>query len=312
MCNSFLAGLALFLVSIPSWSAVEPVTPTTPPKIDHARWETYLRYAEGYVADVKFAFEDPKPSSIPGFYEVVVHLSNGPNKLDRVYYVTADGQGIINGTIWNINDGPFASNLKVLPKEGPSFGPADAPVSMVIFSDFQCPFCSELAKTIRKNLPAKYPNKVHVIFVDFPLASMHPWARAAAEGAHCLADQRPDAFWAFHDWIFDHQKEVNADNLRAKTMDLAQQLSLDQTKVGACLDAHTHAAEIDKSVELGRVLEIHQTPTFFVNGRTESGALDWTRIAALIDFELNRPKQFASQANDEKCCEVAIPKVGGK
>jgi protein-disulfide isomerase len=92
---------------------------------------------------------------------------------------------------------------------------------------------------------------------------------------------------------------------------IAKQQSLDEAKVASCLDDHSTAAEIDKSIELARVLQVQQTPTFFVNGRTETGALPWDRLSALIDFELNRPKVFAPPAAG-KCCEVVIPKVGQK
>jgi protein-disulfide isomerase len=288
-----------------------PGAEPAPPKIDKAKWETFLRYAEGYAPAVKFDIGDPTPSPIPGYFQLVVHLSNGESKLDRNYYLAADGNSIVNGTLWDLRQAPFAENLKKLPADGYSFGPADAPVSIVLFSDFQCPYCSELAKTIRTELPKKYGDKVRVIFKDFPLSTRHPWARAAAESSHCLGDQKTAAFWAFHDWIFDHQAEVNAGNLREKTLMIAKQQSLDEAKVASCLDDHSTAAEIDKSIELARVLQVQQTPTFFVNGRTETGALPWDRLSALIDFELNRPKVFAPPAAG-KCCEVVIPKVGQK
>jgi len=293
-----------------SIASLLPGSEPTPPKIDKARWETFLRYAEGYIATVKFDIDDPKPSFVPGFYTVVVHLSNGDSKLDQSYYLSADGNTIVNGTLWDIRQAPFAENLKHLPSDGYSFGRADAPVSIVLFSDFECPYCSQLAKTIREDLPKKYPDKVRVIFKDFPLSAIHPWARSAAESAHCLGDQNADAFWAFHDWVFQHQKEVNAANLRENTMLIAKQQKLDEGKVGACLDTHAPAAEIDKNIELGRVLQVKQTPAFFVNGRPESGAMTWDHFAALIDFELNRPKELTPPV--EKCCEVSIPKVGQK
>ena len=307
--TSLVSGALFFAVAL-SWPAAEPAA-GLPPKIDHAKWEAFIRYAEGYVAAVKFQFDEPKASLVPGFYEVMVHLSNGDGKLDRLYY-TADGQNIISGALWNINQGPFSENLQLLPKDGFSFGPADAPVNLVVFSDFQCPYCSQLAKTIRQDLPKKYGDKVRVIFVDFPLSTIHPWARAAAESAHCLGAQNPAAFWTFHDWIFEHQKETTPSNLRDETMQLAKQQSLDEAKLAACLDTHAPAAQIDKTIQLGHLLQVQQTPTFFVNGRTETGALPFDRLASLIDFELNRPKEFSTPVTAEKCCEVTIPKVGGK
>lgn len=312
MLNLRLASLALFFAFAPNWQAAESTLAPAPPKIDQAKWETFLRYAEGYVADVKFQFEEPKPSFIPGFYQVTIHLSNGGRTLDKIYFVTADGQNIVNGTLWSVDKGPFAQNLKLLPKDGFSFGPPAAPVNIILFSDFQCPYCSELSKTIRQELPKKYGDKVKVTFVDFPLSAIHPWARAAAESAQCLGAQKTDAFWAFHDWIFQHQKDTTPANLRDETLAIAKQQSIDETKLAACLDSHAFAGQIDKSIQLGRTLQVQQTPTFFVNGREETGALPWDKLSALIDFELNRPKEFSAPFDDEKCCEVTIPKVGGK
>jgi protein-disulfide isomerase len=308
MLKTSLAGFALLFFLAYASPAAEP----TPPKIDRAQWETFIRYAEGFLPAVKFEVDDPQPTSFPGFFEVVVHLSSGENKLDRHYFLSADGHSIVNGTLWNLNESPFAESLKLLPKDGYSFGPPDAPVTIVLFSDFECPYCSQLAKTIRTELPKKDADKVRVIFTDFPLSSIHPWARAAAESAHCLADQKLAAFWAFHDWIFEHQKEVNPGNLREKTIDIAKQQSLDEAKVATCLDTHAPAAQIEKSIQLGHLLQVQQTPTFFVNGRIETGALPPDRLSALIDFELNRPKEFSTTTATERCCEVTIPKVGGK
>ncbi len=192
-----------------------PETPSTPaPKIDKQKLETYIRYAEGYSPEVKMAIDDPVPSAFPGYFRVLVHLSAGTHKLDRVYYVTPDGVQFINGSIWKLNESPFLDTLEHLPTDGPSFGPSNAKVTVVVFSDFECPYCRELAKTVRDNIPQKYPNDVRVVFKDFPIDSIHKWARAAAEAAHCLASQKPEAFWAFHDWVFEHQQEVNETNLR--------------------------------------------------------------------------------------------------
>lgn len=299
------AGFAFTLAIAWGSLAADPVTP----KIDKAKWEAFLRYAEGYVAAVKFDIEDAKPTAIPGYFQVAVHLTSGESKLDRIYYTRSDGESMVSGPIWDLRQAPFAENLKLLPTDGYSFGPANSQVTIVVFSDFECPYCSQLAKTVRTELPKKYGEKVHVIFKDFPLNAIHPWARAAAESAHCIGDQNIDAFWAFHDWIFEHQKEVTAGNLREKTMTLAKAQKLDENKLASCLDTHAPAAEIDKSIQTARLLQVQQTPTFFVNGRMETGALPWDRLDPLIEFELGRPKEFSPPAAD-KCCEVTIPKVG--
>lgn len=284
------------------------VAQSGPPKLDKAKVEAYLRYAEGYTDQVKIAIDDPTASPFPGYFRVIAHLTMGQQKVDRIYYVTPDGQDFISGSIWKLTETPFADTLAHLPATGPSFGPADAKVTIVVFSDFQCPYCREFAKTIREALPQKYPKDVRVIFEDFPIEVIHKWARAAAEAAHCLGNQNPAAFWAFHDWIFQHQQEVDPGNLREKSLQIAKEQNLDLPAVGSCIDTHATAQEVNRSLQAGRALEIQQTPTIFVNGRTISGAVAWPTLDKVIQMELNRPKEIAKTA-PENCCEVSIPKT---
>ena len=288
------------------------------PKVDKQALENYVRYAEGYTSAVKFTIDDPQPSAFPGFFRVLVHLSmtsaGGTSKLDRSYYVTGDGRHFINGAIWSLNESPFKETLAHLPADGFSFGPADAKVTLVVFSDFECPFCQGFAKTVRENLPAKYPKDVRVVFKDFPIESIHPWARAAAEASHCFGKQKPDAFWTFHDWVFAHQKEINRDNLRQKVMALGKEQALDADKLGACLDSRATAAEVEESLKAGQGLQIQQTPTLFINGRMEPEALPWPTLDAIVQLELGRPQSIpgpaartGAMAGD--CCAVGIPSV---
>ena len=279
-----------------------------PPKVDKPKLEAYIRYAEGFTSDVQFSIDDPIPSAYKGYFRVVAHLTKGGNRLDRVYYVTPDGQHFLNGTIWDLNDSPFLDTLEHLPTDGPAFGPANAKVTIVVFSDFECPYCRQLAKTLRDNIPQKFPNDVRVIFKDYPIDSIHPWAHAAAEASHCVADQKNTAFWAFHDWIFDHQQEVNQANLREKTLDFAKENGLDTAKLANCIDTHATAAIVEQSLRAGQALQIEQTPTLFIDGRTVGGAISWEQLQSLIDLELKRPANVPGPPV-EKCCEVPISPV---
>jgi protein-disulfide isomerase len=285
---------------------------SVPPKINKPKLEAYIRYAEAFTSDVQFSMDDPVPSAYPGYFRVVAHLTKGRNRLDRVYYVTPDGKHFVNGAIWDLNESPFLDTLEHLPVDGPSFGPADAKVTMVVFSDFECPYCRELAKTVRDNVPQKYPNDVRVIFKDFPIESIHPWARGAAEAAHCIAGQSVPAFWAFHDWIFDHQQEVNAANLREKTLDFGKTQGLDGEKLTGCIDTHASAAAVDQSLRAGQALQIEQTPTMFINGRAVGGSISWPQLASVIDLELKRPAEVPGPSFGAKCCEVPISPVTRK
>lgn len=299
-----MAGVLFSMGAMASTSA--------PPKIDKPKLEAYIRYADAFTPDVHFSIDDPAPSAYPGYFRVVAHLTKGVNRLDRVYYVSADGRQFVNGAIWDLNESPFLDTLEHLPTNGPSFGPAEAKVTIVVFSDFECPYCRELAKTVRDNIPQKFPNDVRVIFKDFPIDSLHPWARAAAEVAHCIADQSVPAFWAFHDWIFEHQQEITPANLREKTLAFAQNQAVDVTRLTGCIDAHASAAAVEQSLRAGEALQIEQTPTLFVNGRTVPGSIPWAQLESIIDLELQRPAQVPGPRFGSKCCEVPISPVTRK
>lgn len=279
-----LAALSICLAS----KAADPV----PPKIDKAKLEAFIRYTEGYTPLVKITIDDPAPSGFGGFLRIAVHLSMGKEqRIDKIYFVSSDGQQFVNGTLWNLQKSPYLDTLLHLPVDGPSFGPVTAPLTMVVFSDFECPYCREFARTMRNEMPKKYPNEVRVIFKDFPIQSIHPWAFAASEASHCIGDKNPTAFWAFHDWIFEHQGEVNAANIREKTVALAKEQGIDSAAVGTCIDSHAKAEEVKTSMKAGEELGIQQTPTFFLNGRTMGGALPWKNLEPVIQLELARPKE---------------------
>lgn len=276
------------------------------PKLDKPKLESYVRYAEGYSNAVRFVIDDPVPSANPGYFRVLVHLTMGASKMDRLYYLTPDGRHFINGSVWDLGESPFKDTLAHLPLDGFSFGPADAKVTIVVFSDFECPFCQTFAKTVRESLPAKYPKDVRVVFKDFPIAAIHPWAHAAAEASHCFGNQSKDAFWVFHDWIFAHQKEITPENLREKVLALGKEKALDTGKLGSCLDTHATAATVNKSIEAGQNLQIQQTPTVFINGRMEPEAVPWPALDAVIQLELGRPVTIPGPTA-AACCEAGIP-----
>lgn len=305
--------MKMFVAALVALGSLVSAAPgNTPPKIDKAKLATYVRYAEAFTPAVKIVVDDPVPSTYPGYYRVIVHVSLGSQTIDRIYYVTPDGQHFINGAIWNLNENPFLDTLERLPETGPSFGPADAKVTIVLFSDFECPFCRALAQTIRENIPKYYPRDVRVIFENFPLVK-HPWAQAAAKAGYCLSEQKTAAFWAYHDWIFAHQQQVTDASAPEKEIDseaagVAKQQGADPVKVANCIETPAAAEAVHKSVRLGQELGISQTPTFFVDGRMVAGSVDWDTLKTLIEMELHRPEGIPGPP-EKNCCEVTIPRV---
>lgn len=296
--RSFLA-LGVFMGTCVA--AAASATPT--PNVDKQKLATYLRYAEGISPNVAIQVDDPQPTKYAGFYVLNVHLSLGTHKEEHRYYITEDGQRVLSGNLWSLNESPFLETLSRLTPNGPAFGVPDAKVTIVVFSDFQCPYCQQLAKTLRANIPQKYPKDVRVVMKNYPIPAIHPWARVAAEAGACMADASTGAFWAYHDWVFEHQGDVNAQYqkdkdkfaayLRNTAGGLAETQKVDAAKVKSCIDSHASADEVNKDIAEGDTLKVGSTPTFFINGRPIPGAISWDQLDTLIQLELNRPKDIA-------------------
>jgi protein-disulfide isomerase len=164
--------------------------------------------------------------------------------------------------------------------ENPVLGPADAPVTVVEFSDFQCPACGHAFPTI-KRLMQQYNGKVRLVFHDFPLP-MHPQAPKAAEAAACAREQ--GKFWEMHDRMFANQQKLAISDLKAA----ASELGMDAAKFGSCLDSGMYAVQVQNNVAEGRKYGVSATPTFFINGRMLSGSAAYQTFSSIIDEELSR------------------------
>ena len=163
----------------------------------------------------------------------------------------------------------------------PSHGPANAPVTIVEFSDFECPFCKNLYPTM-KLVENTYADKVRVVFRQFPLTTLHPNAQKAAEASLCANDQQ--RFWEFHDAMFQDQGNLTVAGLKQK----AVQLNLDEATFGSCLDSGKHAEAVRKDIAEGARLGITGTPATFINGRYLNGALPYADFVKIIEEELQK------------------------
>jgi protein-disulfide isomerase len=161
----------------------------------------------------------------------------------------------------------------------PIRGAAEAPVTLVEFSDFHCPFCSRAQGTLKQVLE-RYPGKVKLVYRDFPLDSLHPQARQAAEAARCANDQ--GKFWDYHDVLYTNSPRGGPDDLRR----YAEQVGLDVAKFQQCVASGVHKAGVQKDVEEGSRLGVTGTPAFFVNGRPLEGAQPVEAFVRVIEEEL--------------------------
>jgi protein-disulfide isomerase len=185
--------------------------------------------------------------------------------------------------------------------DDPAWGPEDAPVTIIEFSDFQCPFCSRFINQTYPQIKQEYEGQVRFVYRDFPLNSIHPWAQKAAEAGECADDQ--GKFWEYHDAIFQAQTSLTQGYETAATAQaadpsagltaavdalkgLAPNLGLDTATFNQCLDSGTHAEEVQKDYQEGITYGVTGTPAFFINGVTVIGAQPYANFKSVIDAAL--------------------------
>ena len=167
----------------------------------------------------------------------------------------------------------------------PAYGKADAPVTVIEYSDFQCPYCSRAAETVTE-IKKKYGSKVRIAFKHFPLP-MHQDAKPAAEASLCVNEQSTDKFWKFHDLAFKNQDKLDKANLEK----YATQAGADMKKYNECVASNKFKSAVEQDMAAGEKVGVRSTPTFFVNGQLVSGALPIDSFSEIIDEELSQKKK---------------------
>ena len=171
--------------------------------------------------------------------------------------------------------------LSVDPGNGPERGAADAPVTIVEWSDFECPYCKRVLPTLERLLE-EYPTEVRLVFRHFPLHAIHPNAQAAAEAAVCAQDL--GAFWELHDLMFEEQDTLSASDLKDK----AERAGLDAEAFAVCMEAEDTPDRVEADRRAGIEVGVNGTPALFVNGRPLAGAVAYEDLAAVVEDEVGR------------------------
>jgi protein-disulfide isomerase len=166
----------------------------------------------------------------------------------------------------------------------PTEGPNDAPVTLVEFSDFQCPYCKGVAPAL-KEVERNYAKKVRIIYRQYPIPSLHPYAPKAAEASLCANEQ--GKFWEMHDAMFDDQTKLGVSDLKQTS----RRLGMDGKKFDSCLDSGKYVEQIQNDQKEGQRSGVNGTPAIFINGvYVDGGAVPYSVLASRIDKELNRAK----------------------
>jgi protein-disulfide isomerase len=285
--------LAPFIaLAIIGCSAQAPA-PGTPSALDR-RIQNQIRSQLGVPPTVDITLGQRKPSEISGYESLQVTLSSGDRKLEVPMLISTD-----NKTLARLEKFDLSADVmgKIDVAGRPVRGNPQAKVTIVNYDDFQCPFCSRMHETLMANVMKTYGDKVKIIYKDYPLLSIHPWAMHAAINANCLSAQNSDAYWEFADYVHANHDAIMGP--QEKRRPHAQQLlsldkaafdqgvkhKLDANKLNACI-----AAQEEKSVRVSMAeaegLGVESTPTLFVNGEKMSGALPWEVMQAVLDRAL--------------------------
>ena len=176
---------------------------------------------------------------------------------------------------------PPIYRAEVVTNGAPSKGTGNAPVKIVKFEDFECPFCKTVQPTLTELLK-KYDGKVRLVHKDLPLEAIHPQATLAAEAARCAGDQ--GKFWEYHDTLYGKAPKLGAGDLKS----YAKEIGLNTAAFDQCLESGTHKNVVQKDLAEGAKLGLTGTPSFFINGREISGAQPLEAFSAIIDEELAR------------------------
>ena len=244
----------------------------------------FLQQTFGYDSQLTWKIVSIKPSDAEGLAEVNVLMSGPQGQGTQRFFVTEDGKHAVVGDIIPFGKRPFEQTRLQLEKKvtGPSRGPANAPVTVVEFSDLQCPHCKEANPTVER-LVNEDPD-VRFVFQNFPLPS-HNWAQKAAAYADCLGRASNDAFWKFIDAVYEAQNDITADNSDQKLTELADRTGVKGSDIASCAATPEAQSRVEGSVKLGQSLDVNSTPTIFINGRPVGvSGNNYDVLKQLVDF----------------------------
>lgn len=257
---------------------------------------SFLYQMFGYDPTITWKVQEIRPSQVPGLAEVTVILSNAQGSNANKLYISADGKHALTGDILPFGSHPFDGTRATLEKgvAGPTKGPARAAVTIVEFSDMQCPHCKQAAPTVDQLLSLE-PD-VHFVFQNFPLPA-HNWAEKAAAYVDCVGLASNDAVWKFINKTFDEQTNITESNADEKLKGIAADSGVKADEVAACAAKPDTKARVEASVALGKSVGVNGTPALFINGRPMGAGAPVDVLKKVVEFEASQSKEGKPGAN---------------
>jgi protein-disulfide isomerase len=261
-----------------------------PAAADNEQLIRYYRKKANVPPALKVTVGGLKDSPIKGAKEGTLDIGEGPQTRKVPFTMSPDGRYAIFAAVEDVTVDPSKAVMQKISLKGEPFkGGANARVTIVEYSDFQCPFCTRGYATIENQVLKEYGDKVRFVYKHYPLP-FHNWAETAAVGAECAKQQKPEAFWKVYAGLFEGQKEITAENVKEKMTGMLQGTGVDMAKWNDCFDNKKTLPQVKAQMAEGSSVGVTGTPGFIINGRLVSGAQPFESFKAIIDDELASAK----------------------
>jgi len=267
------------------------------------RIRSEIRSRYSVPPQVEISISAPAASDVPAYDKVVVTFTHDAKKTTFDFLISQDRK-----TLARLEKIDISQDLmsKIDVRERPVRGNQEAKVVIVNFDDFECPYCSRMHATLFPDVLKAYGDRVKIIYRDYPLVEIHPWAMHAAVDSNCLAAQSSEAYWDFADYVHTNQKAISGHNpneafanLDNVSKDQAVKHHLDTAKVEACFKKQDESA-VRASMAAADTMGVDSTPTMFVNGEKISGVVSDAEMRAILDQALADAGQQAAAASVAK------------
>jgi protein-disulfide isomerase len=247
----------------------------------------YYRKKSNLPPALKVTVEGLKDStSIKGAKEGTLIVGEGAQSKKQAFVASSDLRWVVFSDVVDVNVDPGKAVMgKMNLKDAPFEGAKDGKITIVEYSDFQCPFCKRGYDTIEKQVLKDYDGKVKFYFRQFPLG-FHPWAEPAAIAVECAGEQKPAAYWKAYHGYFENQGAVNPQNVKEKGQEFLKDSGIDMAKWNDCYDNKKTLDKVKAQQAEGAGLGVTGTPAFFINGRMLVGAQPFEQFKNVIDDEL--------------------------
>lgn len=262
------------------------------------RIERQVRASTGAPPTARITIGARTPSNFTGYDNLPVTVEIEGKKKTIDFLIAKDNSKLLYLNEIDLREDPYAANMRKIDTRGRPFrGAGNGAVTLVVYDDFECPFCARMYVAVMNEVMAHYRDSVKIVMKDFPILDAHPWAMRAAVDAHCLADQDLAAYWDFSDYVHTHQQEVSAKVIKspgsidaaaldAMAKDSAAKHQVKPDALQACI-ATQDQTKVLSSLEEGKSLGVSATPTMFINGQELEGVQTVETVRMVLDRALS-------------------------